>query len=164
MNTGIQKFFGLTALLAFSLGSQAFAQSAGCVVVKSTAHVEQEVVNEKGEKSTKLVPLTTAVPGTQVIYTTTANNNCKQPVEKVAISNFVPAHMTYVANSSVSPGAEVSYSVDGKTFASGDQLTIQENGAARPARSDEYKHFRWVFKGTLAPGTQAAASFRAVLN
>ena len=59
---------------------------------------------------------------------------------------------------------DVTYSLDGKTFAKPDQLTVQENGAARKARADEYKHIRWVFKTPLAAGGTATASFRAVLE
>ena len=164
MIKGIHKFAGIAALLACSLSSQAFAQTQNCVVVKSVAEVEKEVVDASGAKSTKLMPLTTAMPGTTVVYTTTASNVCKQPVDKIEISNFVPEHMTYVASSAMATGAEVTYSLDGKTFGTADQLTVLENGVSRKARADEYKFFRWAFKGSLAPGAQAAASFRAVLN
>jgi uncharacterized repeat protein (TIGR01451 family) len=164
MMKGILKFAGLAALVACSLGSQAFAQTQSCVVVKSVAEVEKEVVGADGVKSMKLLPLSTATPGTQVVYTTTASNVCKQPVDNIEISNFVPEHMTYVPSSAMATGAEVRYSLDGKTFATADQLTVLENGVSRKARADEYKHFRWAFKGSLAPGAQAAASFRAVLN
>jgi uncharacterized repeat protein (TIGR01451 family) len=164
MIKGIQKFCGIATLLACGLSSQAFAQAQTCVVVKSVAEIEQVVTNANGEKSKKLVPLATAVPGTQVIYTTTASNVCKQAVDKVEISNFVPEHMTYIANSAIATGADVSYSLDGKTFGTADQLTLVDNGVTRKARADEYKFFRWAFKSSLAPGAQAAASFRAVLN
>ncbi|MEO8062757.1 MAG: hypothetical protein ABI821_08405 [Pseudomonadota bacterium] len=165
MLKGIQKFAGVAAVLACGLSSQAFAQTQTCVpVLKSVAEVEKEVVDAKGVKSTKLMPLATATPGTLVIYTTTASNGCKQPIDNIEISNFVPEHMTYVASSAMATGAEVTYSLDGKTFGTADQLTVLENGVSRKARADEYKFFRWAFKGSLAPGAQAAASFRAVLN
>ena len=51
MIEGIRKYIGIAAILACSFGSQAFAQNAGCIALKSTAEVEQEVVNDKGEKS-----------------------------------------------------------------------------------------------------------------
>ena len=43
-------------------------------------------------------------------------------------------------------------------------MTVQENGVTRPAHPDEYKHIRWEFKNSLAPGASAIARFRAVLN
>jgi uncharacterized repeat protein (TIGR01451 family) len=164
MIQGNSKFIGAAALLAGLLSSQAFAQTAGCIVLKSVAEVEQVVANDKGEKITKLVAADKVVPGTAVIWTVTANNICKAPSDKVTINNAVPAHMTFVANSATGPGADISYSLDGKNFGSADLLTVQENGAARKARSDEYKHIRWAFKSPLQPGATASASFRAVLN
>jgi uncharacterized repeat protein (TIGR01451 family) len=158
------KILGLVAIAACGVSSQAFAQAPGCIVLKSTAEVEQEVINAKGEKSTKLVPAAKVVPGIEVTWTITANNVCKQPSDKVTINNAVPEHMTYVANSASGPGSDITYSLDGKTFASADQLTVQENGAARKARADEYRNIRWVFKDSLPPGAQGFARFRAVLN
>jgi uncharacterized repeat protein (TIGR01451 family) len=165
MSKGNARLFGFVALLA-CLVSPAFAQGAGsgCLVVKSTAEVEQVVTDAQGKKSTKLVPLATAVPGTEVIYTTTASNNCKQSADKVAISNFVPEHMTYVPSSVFSPGAQVEFSLDGKSFGTAEKLTVTENGATRQARAEEYRFFRWTFPSSLQPGASAFARFRAVLN
>jgi len=161
-----KKFCGLAAIAvaACSLGSQAFAQDQGCIVLKSVAEVEQAVVNDKGEKSTKLVPAGKVVPGVEVVWTVTANNVCKQPSDKVTINNAVPEHMTLVPNSAFGPGSDVTYSLDGQKFAPAGQLTVLENGAARPARADEYKHLRWEFKNSLQPGASAFARYRAVLN
>jgi uncharacterized repeat protein (TIGR01451 family) len=160
MNTG--KLI-LAALIACA-SSQAFAQSKGCVELKSTAQIEQEVVDAKGAKTIQLREPTKVVPGVEVIWTVTAKNVCPQPSDAVTISNAVPQHMTYVANTATGPGADVAYSIDGKTFAKSSELTVQDNGAARKARADEYKHIRWVFKDSLQPGASTMATFRAVLN
>ncbi len=164
MNSGIRKFFALAALVACAAGSQAMAQAEGCIVLKSTAEIEQEVLNEKGEKTKKLVPAGKVVPGSEVVWTITANNVCKQAADNAVINNAVPAHMTYVANSATGPGSDISYSLDGRTFAADGQLTVEENGATRKARADEYRHIRWVFRDALQPGASAFARFRAVLN
>ena len=89
MIKGIRKFIGLVAILACSFGSQAFAQTPdkGCIVLKSVAEIEQEVVNAKGEKSTQLVPARQGGAGREVIWTVTANNICKVPSDKVTINN-----------------------------------------------------------------------------
>jgi uncharacterized repeat protein (TIGR01451 family) len=158
------KIFGFAAIVAGSFASQALAQGEGCIVLKSIAEVEQVTVNAKGEKSTKLVPLAKVVPGVEVTWTISANNICKLPSEKVSINDAVPEHMTYVANSAFGPGSDVEFSVDGKTFAAADQLTVVENGATRKARPDEYKHIRWNFKNSFAPGAQGFGRYRAILN
>ena len=164
MTQGIRKIIVAATIIACGFASQSFAQAPGCIALKSVAEIEQEVVDAKGQKSVKLVPATTVVPGTVVVWTVTADNICKQPSEKVTINNAIPEHMTYVANSATGPGADITYSLDGKSFGTADQLSVTEAGAARKARADEYKHIRWVFKSPLAPGAQAVAHFRALLN
>jgi hypothetical protein len=159
---------GFAAVAAVSVSLQALAQAPapaqGCIVLKSVAETEQVTVNAKGEKSTKLVPAVTTVPGVEVIWTVTANNICKLPSDGVSINQAVPEHMTYLADSAIGPGADILFSVDGKTFAAADALTVVENGAPRKARSDEYRHIRWTFKNSIAPGAQGFGRFRAVLN
>ena len=159
-----KKIIGFVAIIACSLGAQASAADQGCIVLTSAAEVEQDVVDAKGVKTRKLVPVAKAVPGVEVTWTVTANNICKAPSEKVTINLPVPEHMTFVANSATGAGSDISYSLDGKTFGTNDQLTVKDNGAARPARTDEYRHVRWTFKDSLAPGATAMARFRAVLN
>lgn len=164
MTKGIRNYIGIAAILACSFGSQAFAQGEGCIVLKSTAEQEQEVVNAKGEKTKQLVPAAKIVPGMQVVWTVTANNICKAPSEKVTINNPVPEHMNYVADSAFGAGSDITYSLDGKTFGAPAELSVIENGAKRQARADEYRHIRWVFRSPLQPGASAVARFRAVLN
>jgi uncharacterized repeat protein (TIGR01451 family) len=160
----IRKAAAVAALLG--LATQAFAQqnSACAVELKTTAQIEKEVVNARGEKSNVLVEAGKVVPGTEVIWTITANNVCKAPSDNVTIKNAVPEHMTLVPGSVIGAGSDITYSLDGKTFAAADKLTVTENGAARAARADEYKHIRWEFKNSLQPGASAFARFRAVLN
>ena len=154
----------IVAAIACTFASQAFAQAERCIELKTTAQVEKEVVNDKGEKSKVLVEAGKVVPGTEVIWTVTANNVCKQPSDGVTINNAVPDHMTLVPNSAIGPGSDITFSVDGKQFAPAGQLTVADNGATRPARSDEFKHIRWELKASLQPGASAFGRFRAVLN
>jgi uncharacterized repeat protein (TIGR01451 family) len=162
--TPAKRIFAFAMLFACGVSSQAFAQQKGCIELKSTAQIEEEVVDAKGTTTKQLREATKVVPGVEVIWTVTASNVCKQASDAVTINNSVPEHMTYVANSAAGPGADVAYSVDGKSFAKSSDLTVQDNGAARKARADEYKHIRWVFKDSLQPGASTMATFRAVLN
>ena len=164
MKKGIHNYIGAAAILACSFGSQTFAQDPGCIVLKSVAEQEQEVVNARGEKTRQLVAAAKIVPGMEVVWTVTANNICKVPSEKVTINNPVPEHMSYVANSAFGAGSDITYSLDGKTFGTPAELSVTENGARRAARADEYRQIRWVFRSPLQPGASAVARFRAVLN
>lgn len=164
MSMGKQKFIALVAVLACGVAAQSTAAEQNCIALETTAQIEQETTGANGQKSKTLVPAGKVIPGTEVIWTVTANNVCKLPSDKVTINNPVPEHMTLVPNSVTGPGSDITYSVDGKSFAPAGKLTVQENGAARPARAEEYKHIRWEFRNSLQPGARAIAQFRAVLN
>ncbi len=126
--------------------------------------MEQEVVDAKGVKTMKRVPADKVVPGTEVIWTVTAENTCKQASDNVTINNLRRSICALVANSAQGTGSDVTYSLDGKSFAKPDQLAVHDNGTARKARADEYTHIRWVFSEPLAAGAKATALFRAVLE
>jgi uncharacterized repeat protein (TIGR01451 family) len=108
-----KKVIAFAMLFACGLSSQAFAQTKGCIELKSTAQIEEEVVDAKGAKAKQLREATKVVPGVEVIWTVTASNVCQQPSDALTINNPVPEHMTYVANSASGPGADIAYSVDG---------------------------------------------------
>ena len=133
MIQGTRKILAAATLLACGFASQAFAQGApaaqGCILLKSTAEVAKEVVDAKGVKSVQMVPAVKVAPGVEVTWTVSANNICKLPSEKVTINNAVPEHMTYVANSAMGPGSDITYSLDGKTFGTPEQLTVKVDGA-----------------------------------
>ena len=153
------------ALLALGAISAAAAEAEGCIALKTVAEVEQQYVKENGERAVRLVPASKVVPGTEVVWTVSASNVCARVAEKVFIDNPVPEHMSYLANSATGVGADVVYSLDGKRFASAEQLTVKESdGAVRAARSDEYSHIRWTFKNPIAPGQLAIARFRAAVK
>lgn len=164
MFKGKGKVFALVATFACGIAPQAFAQSQGCVELKSVVETEQEVVNAAGQKTLQRAPANKVVPGSVVIITVTANNICKKPSDNVVINNPVPDHMTYVASTATGQNSDITFSIDGAKFAAPDQLTVSDAGAARKARPDEYRVIRWTFRGALAPGASAVASFRATLN
>jgi len=164
MIQGTVKFIA-AAVIACALQAPAFAQT-NCIELKTTGEVEKEVVNAKGEKSKVLVAAADSkvVPGTEVIWTVTASNVCKQPSDNVVITNPVPEHMTLVPGSVLGVGADVTFSLDGKAFAPAGKLTVTENGATRAARAEEYRHVRWQFKNPIPAGSSAFGRFRATLN
>jgi uncharacterized repeat protein (TIGR01451 family) len=165
MTQGNRKLAGAAVLLACALGSQAFAQAPqGCVKLETIAQMEKEVVDAKGAKTKVLEPAAKVVPGSEVVYSIRASNGCQQPSEKLTINNPVPEHMVYVPNSAYGAGSDITYSIDGKTFAAAGELKIQENGVLRPARAGEIRHIRWEFKSSLKSGASAVAQFRAVLE
>jgi uncharacterized repeat protein (TIGR01451 family) len=158
----------LIALCAFTLLAfiHPAAHAANAVELKSMAEVEVEVVNSKGKKELKRQPVEKAVPGTEVIYTTTFKNISDKPVGNIALNNPVPANTAYKGGSAFGPNTDITYSIDGgKTWGTPDKLKVKlPDGKERPALPSEYTHIRWVYKGELGVGKSGDVGFRVVIQ
>lgn len=156
-----------TALLAL-LGN--FSQSAlaadGALKVTSTAQTEVVVTGKDGKKTLKRAPVTKAIPGTEVIYTTTFENTLKKAAGNISIDNPVPNDSEYVGGSAFGKDCEILFSVDGgRTFGHAEELKIKDaDGKERTALPGEYTHLRWNYKAQLAPGKSGEVGFRAVVK
>ncbi len=104
-------------------------------------------------------------PGGEIVYTVKFENAGDKPANDVVVTNPVPEHMRYVANSAGGPGTEVTYSVDGgKSFAAPDRLNVRGPEGERVATADDYTHLRFRLLNPLPPGSVAYARFRAVVK
>jgi len=153
------------AFAALAIGAALPAQ-ASPISLQTVVHKEEVVLTPSGERETRLLPVTTAVPGDQVVYTLTFENEGQQPASGVTVVDPIPAQMRYVDGSAFGPGTEITFSVDGgESFSAADELSVQgANGALRAARAEDFTHIRWVFRGELPPGSKGFARFSAVLD
>ena len=142
--------------------------SCGAVVpgcdAKFSAESEQEYVNEQGQKAIRLVPAAKVLPGDEVIWTIVAKNVCDKPAENIVIANPVPQHMSFVANSAMGVGTDITYSLDGKDFKTPTALVVSDNGSTRAARADEFRAVRWTYSGAFQPGATAFVRYRALVK
>jgi uncharacterized repeat protein (TIGR01451 family) len=155
-----------TALLAqlgsFTLNARA-ADSA--IKVTSIAQVEVEVTDKQGKKSLKRVPVTKAVPGTEVIYTNTFVNTIDKSAENIVINNPIPEETEYKAGSAFGKDCEILFSIDGKKFGHAEELKIKDaDGKERTALPKEYTHIRWKYKVPLAAGKSGEVGYRTVIK
>jgi uncharacterized repeat protein (TIGR01451 family) len=157
----------LTTTLFALLGSfSTVAHAADAIKVSSIAQVETEVIGKDGKKTLKLVPVAKAVPGTEVIYTTTFENIIKKPVGDIVINNPIPNASEYKAGSAFGKDCDILFSVDGgKTFGRAEELTVKDaDGKTRPALAKEYTNIRWTYKKQLAAGKSGEVGFRAAIK
>lgn len=159
----------LTALLiatALAAPVSSYAQRQGALEVKNVAEREVTETGADGKTVTKRVPITAAVPGSQVIYTTTFRNSDKQPAADIAITNAIPANTTYVGGSASGDNTAIALSADGgKTWAPADKLTVRGADAQeRPAAPADVTNLRWTYRGALAAGARASVAFRVTVN
>ena len=142
------------------------APEPGALELRTVVQRVAEAVDESGEVKTELVPVQTAIPGDEVVYTVTFTNVGKQEADNIRITNPIPEHMRLVQGSAFGPGTEVVYSTDGGvTYAAAEQLkVVDENGIERLASADDYTHIRWALNAPLGVGEQGFARFRAVVR
>lgn len=158
----------ILAALCVLLPTLMIANTAQAANVKLTSMVEKEVVTTTADGKTvsEIVPAETVIPGEEVIYTTYFNNTSDRLADKIVISNPVPEHTRYKANSAIGANTEITYSVDGgESFAPPELLMVTgKNGEQRVARASEYTHIRWAYEPVLPPGEKGSVQFRVVLR
>jgi uncharacterized repeat protein (TIGR01451 family) len=119
-----------------------------------------------GRAGAHLQPADHVVPGDLVIYTVQVRNVSAQPVMQPQFVAPIPEHTSYVPDSAVGPGADISYSVDGgQNFDKPDNLRVHgAGGALRAATASDYTHIRWTLRHRLKPDSVVYARFHARLN
>jgi len=149
----------LTTLTA----SAAMAQDGAMVKLKSEVLKEQEFVNEEGEKETRLVPASSAMPGESLTFTISYTNEGEEEARDIILTNPVPEHMVYEGESVEGEGTVIAFSVDGGvSYGAADSLTVtDENGNERQAVPSDYTHIRWKLVEPVPAQGSGVVSFRA---
>lgn len=134
------------------------------IEVEMLVQEEIIVVNEEGEKETKLVKPSSVIPGDIVVYTTIVENKGGEAADNVAIQNPIPKEITYIENTAQGNNSTITFSVDGgKSFALPEELTVNENGKMRVATHKDYTHILWTLK-KLNPEEKTQVSFHGRLK
>jgi uncharacterized repeat protein (TIGR01451 family) len=134
------------------------------VVIRAIAEVEVRN-KDQARPATQLVSADRVVSGDQVIYTLEVRNTAASTVHAPTVTYAVPAHMRYVADSAVGPGAAVSFSVDGgRSFDSPENLEIATEKGRRAAAAADYTHIRWQLAKDLKANSVAFVRFRALVK
>ena len=162
----ILKLLSSTVVIAtLSVFAPSVLAADGAVKVTSIAQTEIEVTDRKGKKTFKRTPVEKAVPGNEVIFTTTFENIIDQSASDISINNPIPKDTEYKAGSAFGKDCEILFSVDGQTFAYAEDLKIKnEDGKERIALPKEYTHIRWNYKIPLAAGKSSEVGFRAIIK
>lgn len=165
MKTSLSSAIAACALVLAAV-LPAHAQASGDIEFRNVAEIEQDVKTADGKVERKRVTAQKAIPGTEVIYTSTFRNVGKRPAGNIAVVNAVPANTTLVAASAFGENTDITFSADGgKTWASADKVRVAGgDGKPRPAGISEFTHVRWAHRGELAVGKQASVGFRVTVN
>ena len=147
--------------VVMAVGVAAMAGTAWAVALNTSAELQVKVIAEVEAKS-QLTPAERVMPGDYMIYTLEVTNVGSRAVANPVVTNPVPAHMLYIADSAVGPGAEVTFSVDGgRSFDRPENLQLASTDAGlRPAVAADYTHIRWQLRNALKAQSIAFVRFR----
>jgi len=138
------------------------AQAANNVLLQLTAEEEITVTNAQGKEVRKRIAADAVEPGDVIVYTLHYHNQGKKAVEKLVLNDPIPQDTSYIANSAYGRNTVITFSLDGKHFASAAKLMVTtKKGKKRVAKLDEYRHVRWTFKSSLSAGKKGNVGFKA---
>lgn len=157
-----QKINLVLSILFLVSGLNAQAKS---IDIKNEAFVEKEEKAKDGKIIKKLVPATTVVPGSEVIFVITYKNIGKEAATDVVVTNPIPKNMTYKAAESEKE-AVTELSVDGgKVYSELSKLKVMDKlRKQRPALPEDVTHVRWKVTGSIPPNQEGKVKLKAILK
>jgi len=147
----------LIAMALLLLSAEVFAKS--LVSISITAEKEVTV-----NKVTKKIAATTINPGDVIFYTLSYINSGNDVATSVVLDDPIPAGTSYLPGTAYGEGAEIIFSVDGKSFKKPSLLTYEikkRDGSLekRTASPEEYTHVRWVIP-KIDAGARGSVGFQ----
>ncbi|MEM9622701.1 MAG: hypothetical protein AAF993_13700 [Pseudomonadota bacterium] len=126
----------------------------------------ESFVDDNGNVERRLVPADKVVPGDELQYTVAFTNAGDAAVDAgtIVITDVIPAHTFYVDGTAYGAGTEITFSVDGKNFASPAELKSDRPEVNGIAQAGEYQAIQWAFGPALHPGETGRVSFNVRLT
>jgi uncharacterized repeat protein (TIGR01451 family) len=150
----------VSAVLALPQHAAAQAQAPKTLVI--TAH------NVTAESASTRKSSTLARPGDVIRYALVFTNVTAGPVKNIQFVDPLPKGLIYVLGSAkAGQPVRLEYSIDGgKSYAAQPMIEVVENGnkVEKPAPREMYTHVRWTVLGSVVPGAQVIAEFRAQVS
>ena len=153
------------SLLAITLVHISAAPAFAAMTAKQIVEKEIVVRAANGSETVTRQPADKVTPGETVVYSIRYKNDSAEAVSDIVLVMPVPKEVAYVEGSVSGNDANVAFSADGgKTYVARGRLTIEEDGASRPARGDEITHIRWTLSTPVPSKSEGAVSYKAVLR
>lgn len=153
-------------ILGLSLLALALPASAQVAEPQALTIEAENVTASSSERATADAGRT--LPGDVIEYRLTFTNHQAGAVSDVVLNDPIPAGLVFVPGSVTASRQDllVEYSIDGgSSWTEQPQVEVEVAGEAvtRPAPADAYTHVRWTITGSVNPGAQVTARFRAVV-
>jgi len=127
----------------------------------------KQVISKAADGSTKYdyVEPGMVLPNDVILYEIVFENISKQNVSNIVVNNPIPNNSKYRGSSATGDSTVITFSVDGKNFASADALKLtKKTGQSRQAKVEDYVAIRWLYKKTLKPGEKGKVTYKTVIK
>lgn len=134
------------------------------IKISSEVHELVEVKDEHGKPQLKAIAADEITPGDRILFTTSFKNNGEKASDNVIITNPIPKHTRYLADSAKGEHCIITFSVDGRVWGSEKTLKVRlKDGKFRAATPADFTHIRWKYNRALKPAEKQSISFETKL-
>jgi len=167
------KFKGWVPLfLAIALSATAALAQIGEkpeLVLTLLAQKEMTVKDQDGKPKTEWQEVQSTQPGDVLRYMIRYENKGKGEAKDATFVDPVPQGTIYIGESAEGEGAEITFSIDGKTFRQATLLTYQVRRAdgtvtEHVATPEMYTHVQWKLSKPVPPGGTGSVSLKVVVR
>lgn len=160
------RIFVVIAVLALT-ATAALAQVGEKPELELTLSVQKQiaVMGEDGKPKTAWQAVQTTGSGDVLKYTIRYQNKGKAEAREAKIVDPVPKGTSYISGSAEGEGADITFSLDGKTFQSPPLLRYRVRKADGTldeyvATPEMYSHVQWRLLSPVPPGGTGSVSFQ----
>lgn len=157
----------LTTLLipVLALIFSANASAEGAILFANKAFKQVSTKAADGTVKYDYVEPGLVLPKDVILYEITFENISDKDVENIVINNPIANNSQYRANSAAGDSTDITFSVDGKSFAKADALKVTDKtGKTWQAKPEDYTVIRWVYKKALKPGEKGKVTYKTTIK
>ncbi len=162
----MKNFCKVALLSAFSLltAVNAYAEEGA---IRFSNNAFKQVVSKAADGSVQYdyVEPGLVLPDDVILYEVVFENISNQDVSNIVINNPISNNSKYRGSSATGDSTVITFSVDGKNFASADVLTVKDKtGKTWQAKPENYAAIRWVYKKILKPGEKGKVTYKTSIK
>ncbi len=162
----VKKFCKVTFISVFALftAMNAYADE-GAIRFSNNAFKQVASKAADGSVQYDYIKPGLVLPDDVILYEIVFENISNQDVSNIVINNPIPNNSKYRGSSATGDSTVITFSVDGKNFASADALKLKDKtGKTWKAKPEDYVAIRWLYKKTLKPGEKGKVTYKTSIK
>ncbi len=154
----------IVAVFTFFMTANAHAEEGA---IRFSNNAFKQVISKATDGSVKYdyVEPGLVLPDDVILYEIEFENISKQDISNIVINNPIANNSKYRDSSVTGDSTEITFSVDGESFASADLLKVKDTtGKTWKAKPEDYTAIRWIYKKSLKPGEKAKVTYKTTIK